>query len=132
MLANKIQAAQEIIQVNEKNIETQRGDIEKQKEEIARLFILQKRLQRIYTIKHLEILGNFERIASLANKTIVKDFIQDLGLLVDIKNPGISELPLLQLTLWQMIYLLYGDHTEMDKKFPRAEAAEPSDRDGEE
>jgi hypothetical protein len=132
MLEEKIRAAQEIIQANEKNIEAQRGDIDKQRQDIENLSLLQQRLQRIHVIRYLENLGNFEHIASLANKTIVKDFLQDLDLLVDTRAPGISDLPLLQLTLWQMLYLLYGDLTELDKKLNRAEAAEPSDRDGEE
>lgn len=131
MIDEKIRAAQEIIEANEKNIELQRRDIDRQRQEIEKLSLLQKRLQWIHAIRYRENSGNLEHIASLANKTKVKDFLQDLDLLVNTRDIGISDMPLLQLTLWQMLYLLYGDLTELDKKLNRAEAAEPSDHDGE-
>jgi hypothetical protein len=125
MIESRIKLAQEIIQANEKNIEAQRGDIETQKREIDSLSILQKRLKRIQAVKHHENVGNSEDIIRLANTKNVADFVEELSNVIDIRvQPSVSEMPLLRLTVWQALFLLFGDHDKITKNLSQPEAAE--------
>ena len=89
--------------------ESEQSIVEKDKE-IKRLEILKERLKKVSTIKYYENLGDVERVTDLNNRINLGDFLDTLSNLLDIRYFfSESNLNLRTLTIWQILFLLFGD-----------------------
>jgi len=78
--------------------------------EIVRLRVLDERLRKIVTIKYYENLVSPERIAGLSNQITLGDFLGSLSGCLEIRyNFSEENMNLANLTIWQALYLLFGD-----------------------
>lgn len=113
MIQEKIKVIEKEIMEQEKTITESHDTITKKKKEVEELQILETRLQKIYAVKNNPDLADSE----LANKVAVIDFLERLSNLFDFRfSYFLGDISLSQLKINQMLYLLFGDHAETDKK----------------
>lgn len=117
MIEEKILVAENTIVSSKQNIQALETEIQAQQKELERLRILEERLHRIEAIRYWENTGDTERITHLANQTKLRDFLHELGKITDIRySPSLSEMKLSQLSIWQILFFLFGDYSELEKK----------------
>lgn len=113
MITEKIEELKKSISVDEKAIEDSQSSIKNKQKEIETLADLDTRLQKIYAVKNNPDLVDSE----LANKVAVVDFLERLSNIFDFRfSYFIADIRLSQLSINQMLFLLFGDPAETDKK----------------
>lgn len=113
MIEERIEEINREILKEENRIGESRTAIEEKRKELKELEVLEKRLDRIHHIRFRENLGDTGKIADLANKFCLRDILYAIEKLTGINlNPPHKALPLLNLTIWQGMFLLLGDHTD--------------------
>ncbi len=118
MITEKIEELKKSISADEKAIADSQGSIKNKQKEIENLTSLETRLQKIYAVKNNPELADSE----LANKVAVVDFLERLSNIFDFRfSYSLGDIRLSQLKINQMLFLLFGDHAETDKKsiFPK-------------
>lgn len=128
MIEENIKAIEKEIAEQEKRITESHDTITEKKKEIEKLQILKKRLQKIHSIRHYSNIGSVERIVELANQYRLQDLLSMIanaaGIRIDYPT---GAMPLMNLTVWQGLFLFFGDHTEIDKKSTPPEEEKETD-----
>jgi hypothetical protein len=113
MIEEKIAELKKSISADEKVIADSQGSIKNKQKEIETLADLETRLKKIYAVKNSPDLVDSE----LVNTVKVIDFLEKLSGIFDFRfTYSLSDIRLSQLSISQMLYLLFGDHAETDKK----------------
>lgn len=124
MIEEKIKANEEEIAEQEKRIAESNDTIVKKKQMIEELKNLKKRMEKIHNIRYFENIGSVDRIAELANRYRLSDFFSAVAKAADVRfDYSIKAMPLMDLTVWQSLFLFFGDPPSKKKESP-AEAVQ--------
>jgi hypothetical protein len=105
----KVQSRQ-LISENEKTIDVLDMEIEKLK-------VLESRLGKIYSVKNYKDLGAALEVSLLCNKVNIRQFVEYLNdLLGSTFQFSLKQNQIADLTIWQGLYLLFGNLSELDQK----------------
>ena len=123
VFTDKIEAIKQDISRTDEGIKESAQDILEKQKEIERLTAIEERFKKIHMIKHYENIGKTDEIAKLANNVRVMDFLNSLKDVMNVDFQwSISIQPIAQLSLWQGMYLFYGDIESLGKtEAPAAE-----------
>jgi hypothetical protein len=118
-LTEKIQGLEAEKINNKKLIAEREQDITEKDKEIERLRVLEERLKKLQTVKYHENLVSPERVAGLTNQVTLKDFLESFDGLIPISYTfDTKTIKLGELSLWQAIFLLFGDIDTLGQKKP--------------
>lgn len=129
MIGNKIRNIGEEIVMEEKKMVDFQASINKKKKEIEDLEVLKKRLLNIYHIRYKENIGDPEKINNLVNQYCLKDLLEIIAKLTDTNlSYNADMIPLMNLTIWQGVYLFFGDNVSYEGVGPaEVESDKPKD-----
>jgi hypothetical protein len=86
-------------------------------DEIQRLTVLESRLKKIYSVRNFKDLGAALEVSILVNKINLRLFTERLNDLLGTNFQfSIEQTQLADLTLWQFLFLIFGDLDELNKK----------------
>ncbi|MBE0426351.1 MAG: hypothetical protein IBX72_06860 [Nitrospirae bacterium] len=124
MLENKIEGLKEEIRTEEAKINTSKEMIAGQEAHIKELEVFRRRLLKIEGVKYFQNIGNAEEIAALANRFRLRDFLDVLSKIGIIFTSGEEMERILNLTLWQSMYIFFADLTPLEEKTKTSSGAE--------
>lgn len=117
MIEEKIKEMQEQIERLKENISGSEVEILEIGKKIAEFKAMEERLRRIHKVRYRENLGNSEKIADLANRYYLRDLLDVIAKIADTNLSFSAEaMPLMNLTIWQGMYLLLGDFGPIEEK----------------
>jgi hypothetical protein len=109
-ITEKRQAIQDDIAQQKKTIEEANEEIEIKLKQDEELIDLEKRLQRLSTIRYFENIADADKVAALTNVVRLRDLIEKLEKLGIVQANWQPETIFLgDLSTWQTMFLLFGD-----------------------
>jgi hypothetical protein len=119
MIEDKIKKiGEEIVKEEEKIVDFQVSINEKRKE-IEELEVLRKRLWNIHRLRLKENVGDPEKVNDLVNQYRLTDLLSIVAKLADTNlSYSADMMPLMNLTIWQGLYLFFGDNVSYQKPAP--------------